>query len=63
MIHSMRSKKFDEAMDVVQMLFKTANEEIDNLRSELAALKEEKWKDEELQKMQSELWKFLFCIF
>lgn len=55
MMHSMRSKKFDEAIDVVQMLFETANEEIDNLRSELAALKEEKWRDEELQKMQSEL--------
>ena len=55
MIHSMRSKKFDEAIDVIQMLFETANEEIDNLHSELAALKEEKWRDEELQKMQSEL--------
>ena len=37
MMRSMRSKKFDEAMDVVQTLFETANEEIDNLRSELAA--------------------------
>lgn len=55
MIHSMRSKKFDEAIDIVQMLFKTANEENDNLRSELAALKEEKWRDEELQKIQKQL--------
>ena len=55
MMHSMRSKKFDEAMDVVQTLFEEANKEIDNLRRELAALKEEKWRDEELQKMQSEL--------
>ena len=48
MIHSIRNKKFDEAMDVVQTLFEAANEEIDNLRKELAAIKEEKWKDEEL---------------
>ena len=41
MIHSMRSKKFDEAMDNVKMLFEIANKEIDNLRSELTALKEE----------------------
>lgn len=55
MITSMRDRKFTEAIDIVQMLFETANEEIRNLKAELSALKEEKWKDEELQKMQNEL--------
>lgn len=55
MITSMRDRKFTEAIDVVKMLFETSNEEIRNLRAELSALKEEKWKDEELQKMQSQL--------
>lgn len=55
MITSMRDKKFTEAIDVVKMLFEAANEEIRNLKAELSALKEEKWRDEELQKMQNEL--------
>lgn len=55
MIHSMRSKKFDAAIDIVQTLFEEANEEIDNLHKELAAIKEEKWRDEELQKIQKQL--------
>lgn len=55
MINSIRDKKFDAAIDIVQTLFEEANEEIDNLYKELAAIKEEKWRDKELQKIQKQL--------